>query len=93
METVIITATLDPARLRAAMVGSLTAGGHLRTPAIIDAFTEAERHLFLPGTGLEAAYDNDAVPVKHVDDGTMISLHLRAVDRRHPAGAARRPLW
>jgi protein-L-isoaspartate(D-aspartate) O-methyltransferase len=72
METV-ITTTPDPVRLRAAMVGSLTTGGHLRTPAIIDAFTEAERHLFLPGTGLEAAYDNDAVPVKHDDDGTMIS--------------------
>ena len=73
METVITTTTPDPARLRAAMVGSLTAGGHLRTPAIIDAFTETERHLFLPGTDLEAAYDNDAVPVKHDDDGTMIS--------------------
>ncbi len=73
METVITTTTPDPARLRAAMIGSLTAGGHLRTPAIIDAFTETERHLFLPGTGLEAAYDNDAVPIKHDDDGTMIS--------------------
>ena len=73
METVITTTTPDPARLRAAMVGSLTAGGHLRTPAIINAFTETERHLFLPGTGLEAAYDNDAVPIKHDDDGTMIS--------------------
>jgi protein-L-isoaspartate(D-aspartate) O-methyltransferase len=73
METVITTTTPDPVQLRAAMVGSLTAGGHLRTPAIIDAFTEAERHLFLPGTDLEAAYDNDAVPVKHDDDGTMIS--------------------
>jgi protein-L-isoaspartate(D-aspartate) O-methyltransferase len=73
METVITTTTPDPVQLRAAMVGSLTAGGHLRTPAIIDAFTETERHLFLPGTPLEAAYDNDAVPIKHDDDGTMIS--------------------
>ncbi|HEY1705186.1 MAG TPA: methyltransferase domain-containing protein [Trebonia sp.] len=37
------------------------------------AFTETERHLFLPGTGLEAAYENDAVPVKHDRDGVMIS--------------------
>ena len=73
METAITTTTPDPVQLRATMVGSLTAGGHLRTPAIIDAFTETERHLFLPGTGLEAAYDNDAVPIKHDDDGTMIS--------------------
>jgi protein-L-isoaspartate(D-aspartate) O-methyltransferase len=74
METAITTTTTpDPARLRAAMVGSLTAAGHLRAPEIITAFTETERHLFLPGTGLEAAYDNDAVPVKHDGDGVMIS--------------------
>jgi methyltransferase of FxLD system len=73
METVTMTATPDPARLRSAMVGSLTAAGHLRTPEIITAFTETERHLFLPGTDLEAAYDNDAVPVKHGGDGEMIS--------------------
>jgi protein-L-isoaspartate(D-aspartate) O-methyltransferase len=73
METVITTTTPDPVQLRAAMVGSLTAGGHLRTPEIITAFTETERHLFLPGTSLEAAYDNDAVPVKHDGDGVMVS--------------------
>jgi protein-L-isoaspartate(D-aspartate) O-methyltransferase len=73
METIITTTTPDPVQLRAAMVGSLTAGGHLRTPEIITAFTETERHLFLPGTGLAAAYDNDAVPVKHDGDGEMIS--------------------
>jgi protein-L-isoaspartate(D-aspartate) O-methyltransferase len=37
------------------MVGSLTDGGRLRTPEIISAFTESERHLFLPGAGLQAA--------------------------------------
>ena len=73
METVITTTTPDPVQLRAAMVGSLTAAGHLRTPEIITAFTRTERHLFLPGTGLEAAYDNDAVPVKHDGDGVMVS--------------------
>lgn len=73
METVITTTTPDPVQLRAAMVGSLTAGGHLRAPEIITAFTETERHLFLPGTDLAAAYDNDAVPVKHGGDGEMIS--------------------
>ena len=73
METVITTTTPDPVQLRAAMVGSLTAAGHLRTPEIITAFTETERHLFLPGTGLAAAYGSDAVPVKHGGDGEMIS--------------------
>ena len=74
METVITTTTTpDPVRLRAAMVGSLTAGGHLRAPEIITAFTETERHLFLPRTDLADAYGNDAVPVKHDGDGEMIS--------------------
>jgi len=102
MNTVTATTTPDPAQLRAAMVGSLTSAGHLRTPAIITAFTETERHLFLPGTGLEAAYDNDAVPVKHDDHGTMIScisapsivatqleqLGVRPGDKVFEAGAA-----
>ncbi len=39
METV-ITNDPDPGQLRAAMVDSLTAGGRLRTPEIISAFTE-----------------------------------------------------
>jgi Protein-L-isoaspartate(D-aspartate) O-methyltransferase (PCMT) len=73
METVITTTTPDPVQLRATMVGSLAAGGHLRTPEIMTAFTETERHLFLPAAGLAAAYDNDAVPVKHDSDGEMIS--------------------
>jgi protein-L-isoaspartate(D-aspartate) O-methyltransferase len=102
METVITTTTPDPAQLRAAMVGSLTAGGHLRAPEIITAFTETERHLFLPGTDLAAAYDNDAVPVKHDGDGEMIScisapsivatqleqLGVRPGDKIFEAGAA-----
>ena len=62
-----------PASCGDAMVGSLTAGVRLRTPEIVSAFTETERHLFLAGAGLQAAYDNDAVPVKHDGDGDMIS--------------------
>jgi protein-L-isoaspartate(D-aspartate) O-methyltransferase len=103
METLITsTTTPDPAQLRAAMVGSLTTGGHLRTPGIIAAFADTERHLFLPGAPVEAAYDNDAVPVKHADDGTMIScisapsivatqleqLDVRLGDKVLEAGAA-----
>ncbi len=59
METVITTATPDSVQLRAAMIGSLTTAGHLRTPEIITAFTETERHLFLPGTEAKSAYSDD----------------------------------
>jgi protein-L-isoaspartate(D-aspartate) O-methyltransferase len=72
METV-ITTTTDPAGLRAAMVNSLISGGHLRTTEIISAFAETERHRFLPGADLQAAYANDAVPIKHDGGGEMIS--------------------
>jgi protein-L-isoaspartate(D-aspartate) O-methyltransferase len=72
METV-ITTTADSAGLRTAMVDSLISGGHLRTREIIGAFAETERHMFLPGADPQAAYANDAVPVKHDDDGEMIS--------------------
>ena len=72
METT-INQTTDPAELRAAMVDALTGSGHLRTPAIIEAFRDVERHRFIPDADLQAAYINDAVPVKHDDTGEMIS--------------------
>lgn len=92
----------DPGGLRAALVAGLTASGHLRTPEIIAAFRETARHLFAPAAGLEAAYRDDTVPVKHDADGTMISclsapsiialqleqLGVRPGDRVLEAGAA-----
>ncbi|MBG0818952.1 methyltransferase, FxLD system [Planomonospora sp. ID82291] len=73
METT-ITTTVDPTELREAMVDRFTASGHLRTPAIIDAFRTVERHRFIPDASVEAAYVDDAVPVKHDDEtGEMIS--------------------
>lgn len=72
METTIPTIT-DPAELRAAMVKRLTASGHLRTPAVIKAFTNIERHAFIPDAGHEAAYAEDAVAIKHDATGEMIS--------------------
>ncbi|MEV6986494.1 methyltransferase, FxLD system [Sphaerisporangium sp. NPDC051017] len=70
METTI---TADPAALREAMVTTLTGSGHLRTPAIIDSFREVERHHFVPHTDVQAAYRDDAVAIKHDQDGEMIS--------------------
>jgi protein-L-isoaspartate(D-aspartate) O-methyltransferase len=72
VETTINT-TADPASLREAMVARLTNSGHLRTPAIIDAFRDIERHRFIPDANIRAAYIEDAVSVKHDDDGEMIS--------------------
>ncbi|MEV7006712.1 methyltransferase, FxLD system [Streptosporangium sp. NPDC051022] len=68
-----ITETVDPTELREAMVARFTDSGHLRTPAIIDAFREIERHRFIPDADVKAAYVDDAVPVKHAPDGEMIS--------------------
>jgi protein-L-isoaspartate(D-aspartate) O-methyltransferase len=68
-----ITNTADPAGLRDALVATLTDSGHLATPAIIDAFRDVERHRFIPDADLQAAYVDDAVSVKHDEDGEMIS--------------------
>ncbi|WTL60475.1 thiopeptide-type bacteriocin biosynthesis protein [Streptosporangium sp. NBC_01495] len=72
METT-ITATVDPTELREAMVAGFTDSGHLRTPAIIEAFREIERHRFIPEADVEAAYADDAVSVKHDETDEMIS--------------------
>jgi protein-L-isoaspartate(D-aspartate) O-methyltransferase len=72
METT-ITTTADPAELRDAMVTRLTDSGHLRTPAIIEAFRETERHTFVPDADPEAVYADDAVAIKHDPSGEMIS--------------------
>jgi protein-L-isoaspartate(D-aspartate) O-methyltransferase len=68
-----ITPVTDPAELREALVNRLIGGGHLRTPAIIEAFRNTERHQFLPGVELQKAYAEDAVPTKHDETGEMIS--------------------
>ncbi|MCD0451363.1 methyltransferase, FxLD system [Actinocorallia sp. API 0066] len=68
-----ITSTTDPAELRDALATTLTSSGHLRTPEIIEAFRTVERHTFIPDAGIEAAYADDAVPIKHDDHGEMIS--------------------
>ncbi|MFC7646735.1 methyltransferase, FxLD system [Streptosporangium lutulentum] len=71
METTIT--TTDPTELRNTMVDTLTGSGHLRTPEIIDAFRDVERHRFIPEVEVVAAYVDDAVSVKNDRDGEMIS--------------------
>ncbi|MEU8509822.1 methyltransferase, FxLD system [Streptomyces brevispora] len=51
----------------------LIASGHLHSRAAIDAFHTTDRHAFLPGVDLDAAYKEDAVPIKHDEHGEMIS--------------------
>ncbi|WP_131739174.1 methyltransferase, FxLD system [Actinomadura roseirufa] len=65
--------TTDPAELRADLVTRLTESGNLRTPAIIKAFRDTERHTFVPDADLQAAYNDDAVAIKHDGAGEMIS--------------------
>ncbi|WP_275559140.1 methyltransferase, FxLD system [Streptomyces sp. 5-6(2022)] len=72
MET-FVTPVTDPAELREALVSRLIEGGHLRTPDVIAAFRNTERHPFLPGVDLHKAYVEDAVPIKHDETGEMIS--------------------
>ncbi|EXU69507.1 protein-L-isoaspartate(D-aspartate) O-methyltransferase [Streptomyces sp. PRh5] len=69
----IVTPVTDPAELREALVSRLIEGGHLRTPDVIAAFRNTERHRFLPGVDLHKAYLEDAVPIKHDETGEMIS--------------------
>ncbi|MFI6985855.1 methyltransferase, FxLD system [Embleya sp. NPDC050154] len=68
-----LTPTTDPAELREALVTRLVDSGHLRTSAVVTAFRDIERHRFLPGVDLQAAYVDDAVPIKYDESGEMIS--------------------
>ncbi|MGW5820621.1 methyltransferase, FxLD system [Streptomyces noursei] len=72
METT-LTSVTDPAELHEALVTQLIDSGHLRTPEVIAAFRSAERHRFLPGIDLQAAYGGDAAPTKLDETGEMIS--------------------
>ncbi|MFG2153193.1 methyltransferase, FxLD system [[Kitasatospora] papulosa] len=58
---------------RETLAQRLIASGHLHSRAAIDAFRTTDRHAFLPGVDLDAAYKEDAVPIKHDEHGEMIS--------------------
>jgi protein-L-isoaspartate(D-aspartate) O-methyltransferase len=68
-----VTPVTDPAGLREALAQRLVDSGHLHSQPVIDAFRTTDRHAFLPGVGLKAAYKEDAVPIKHDESGEMIS--------------------
>ncbi|MEU2466697.1 methyltransferase, FxLD system [Streptomyces sp. NPDC012486] len=72
METT-VTPVTDPSQLREALAKRLVDSGHLRSKTVIDAFRTTDRNAFLPGVDLESAYKEDAVPIKHDEDGEMIS--------------------
>ncbi|MBB5157576.1 methyltransferase, FxLD system [Saccharopolyspora phatthalungensis] len=72
METT-ITTTADPAELRDALVTRLIESGHLRSPAIIDAFRDVERHEFVPDTDPQNVYIEDTVAIKRDDAGETLS--------------------
>ncbi|WP_034266597.1 methyltransferase, FxLD system [Actinospica robiniae] len=72
METT-LSPTADPDALRTALVTKLTDSQWLRTPAIIDAFRQVPRHLFVSDVDVETAYRDDAVSVKTDEAGEMIS--------------------
>ncbi|MEU4486612.1 methyltransferase, FxLD system [Streptomyces purpurascens] len=72
METT-VTPVTNLNELREALAQRLVDSGHLRSKAAIDAFRTTDRHAFLPGVDLDAAYKEDAVPIKHDEYGEMIS--------------------
>ncbi|MER5663646.1 hypothetical protein [Streptomyces mirabilis] len=68
-----MTPVTDPAGLRDSLAQRLVDSGHLRSQGAIDAFRTTDRHQFLPGVALDAAYKEDAVPIKHDESGEMTS--------------------
>ncbi|GAA4560629.1 methyltransferase domain-containing protein [Pseudonocardia xishanensis] len=55
----------DPARAQAGLVEALRTVGC--GPAVLQAFADVPRHLFLPGHPIAVAYADDAVPTRIVD--------------------------
>ncbi len=62
----------DPSALRQALVDELARGGHLRSPAIEQAFRDVPRHLFLPDVAPEEVYRDRWIVTKKVD-GEVVS--------------------
>jgi protein-L-isoaspartate(D-aspartate) O-methyltransferase len=63
----------DPAVLRSRLADGLVAAGRVRTEPVERAFRAVPRHLFLPGTALELAYADEAVPTRWAADGRPVS--------------------
>jgi protein-L-isoaspartate(D-aspartate) O-methyltransferase len=63
----------DPAALRGRLVDGLVAAGRIRSAQVQRVFRAVPRHLFLPGTALDTAYADAAVPTKWAADGRPVS--------------------
>ncbi|GAB3733940.1 methyltransferase, FxLD system [Nocardiopsis nanhaiensis] len=61
------------ARLRHTLVENIRRRGTFRTPAVESAFLTVPRHLFLPETDLESAYQPQVVITKRDADGAALS--------------------
>ncbi|MBN9738359.1 protein-L-isoaspartate(D-aspartate) O-methyltransferase [Pseudonocardia sp. P1] len=61
-----------PEDARAGLVADLVRDGRLRSPRIRAAMESVPRHLFLPGLAPDAAYADEAVPIKS-DGGVTVS--------------------
>lgn len=66
-------ATPDPAQLRDALADNIARRGTFRTPQVEAAFRTVPRHVFLPGSDLQAAYAPQVVITKRGQDGAAIS--------------------
>jgi protein-L-isoaspartate(D-aspartate) O-methyltransferase len=71
--TTLHTAGPTPEVLRERMVDVVRGAGHAATPAVEAAMRAVERHRFVPGAPLEAAYDDIAISIKDAPDGRMLS--------------------
>jgi len=59
--------------LRTRLADQLRKDGTVRSDAVDSAIRTVPRHLFVPGVGLDEAYANDAVYIKHDGTGASIS--------------------
>ncbi len=67
------TTTTTPEALRARMVERVTAGGWARSGRVAEAMRTVPRHLFVPATPVQEAYDDQAVITKSDADGAALS--------------------
>ena len=65
--------TDDAHLMRNALVDSLKNSGALDNQAVEQAMRAVERHAFVPGATLAEAYADDAVHIKHTQDGASLS--------------------
>ncbi len=68
-----------------ALVDDLVARGELRTPAIVAAFREVPRHLFVPRALVDDAYHDHPLPIgagQTISQPTVIALMTEALELR-----------